>query len=483
MLNIAQEVIKGLILRGGQVALETRKERLSGGQVVEYVSALCDWFVELGMKPGDRVLLLNDGDIYFPVFYLALVQRRAVVVPSTTDGRNQFGAPYLTLRTQPKFVISAEAGGKPFADIIPGCQYSIHPQTVVSDRVSNQLAELNIAAIMFTSGTTGEPKGVLVSHQNLCATLEKNISFQKLSAETVELNTLPLTHSFGLGQLNATLAAAGMGIIAPGLANLGRIFKTAKQKQVTSLPTTPAGLGILIGRYASIFQECFVSLETIMVNSAPLPPDMAQSILDLLPKTRLLVYYGLTEASRSTYADLSASERRYLSSVGKPLGNTTVSILPETSEILIKGDNVSPGYFKSCETELFLHPDGILHTGDKGGLIADGRLVIKGRLSNELNIGGYKVDPLEIEQLAQTLEDIDQACLTAVETSSAVFETVLFLCSETSINLDAARQKITSAVEAYKIPVHILQVDVIPTSLNGKISRIEAHEMAKGLLQ
>ena len=104
-------------------------------------------------------------------------------------------------------------------------------------------------------------------------------------------------------------------------------------------------------------------------------------------------------------------------------------------------------------------------------------------MSNELNIGGYKVDPLEIEQLAQAVDNIDQACLTVVETSSAVFETVLFLCSKTSIDLDKTRQQISAAVEAYKIPVHFLQVDVIPTSLNGKVSRITAHEMAKGLLQ
>ena len=483
MLNIAHEVLNGLSLRGEKVALQAEPTHLTGRQVVEYVSALSDWFVELGMEPGDRVLLLNDGDIYFPLFYLALVQLRVVVVPSTTAVHNQFGAPYLKLRTQPKFIISTEGGGKRPANIIPACKYSIHPQVTGSDCVSVRLAELNIAALMFTSGTTGEPKGVLVSHQNLCTTLEKNIAFQKLSAETVELNTLPLTHSFGLGQLNATLAAGGMGIISPSLASLGKVFKLAKQKKVTSFPTTPAGLGIIMGRYAPIFQECFASLESIMVNSAPLPPDMARSILELLPETRLLVYYGLTEASRSTYADLSGSERSHLSSVGKPLGNTTISIVPETSEILIKGDNVSPGYFNTCQTELILHSDGVLHTGDKGNLIADNRLVIQGRLSDELNIGGYKVDPLEVEKLAQGMKDINQACLTAVETSSAVFETVLFLRSETNIDLDAVRKKISNSVEAYKIPAYILQVDSIPTSLNGKVNRVNVQKMAESIIK
>lgn len=483
MLNIAEEVIKGLNSRGGRVALEAKNERLSGRKVLEYVSALCGWFLELEMKPGDRVLLLNDGDIYFPVFYLALVHLGVVVVPTTTDRNNQFGVAYLTSRTEPKFIISDEVGGASVTDIIPRCQYYVHPQSFSSDSVSHQLAELNIAALMFTSGTTGEPKGVLISHQNLCATLEKNIFFQNLSPETVEMNTLPLTHSFGIGQLNATLAAAGMVIIVPGLTSLGTLFKTAKEKRISSFPTTPAGLGVLTGRYESVFQESFASLETLMVNSAPLAPDMARLILNLLPKTRLLVYYGLTEASRSTYADLSGSERFYLSSVGRPLGNTKLTILPKTSEILIKGDNVSPGYFQTSQTELLLHPDGILYTGDKGNLIADGRLVINGRLSSELNIGGYKVDPMEIEQLAQTLTDINQACLTVVEISGAVFETVLLLSSGSVIDLDAARRRISSKVEAYKIPQHIIQVDVIPTSLNGKISRIKAHEMAIGLVQ
>jgi long-chain acyl-CoA synthetase len=337
--------------------------------------------------------------------------------------------------------------------------------------------------LMFTSGTTGVPKGVLVTHENLIATLQKNIGFQNLGPSTVELNTLPITHSFGLGQLNATLAAGGKTILQPGLANLGRVLKAARHYSATSFPTTPAGLVLLTGRYSEVFQQSFATLDNMLVNSAPLPPALAQTVMDLLPKVNLRVYYGLTEASRSTFADLSGADRGFLISVGRPIGNTEIQIDPETEEIYIQGDNVSPGNFGDCLEDLQLHPNGILKTGDKGRLTDCGRLIIEGRLSDELNIGGYKVDPLEIERLALTNAAVKQACLSAVELSPGVAELVLMLVAATELCCDDLRQQIGSATEPFKVPKHIFKVASLPERMNGKLDRLKATNMANALIK
>ncbi|MEM6405575.1 MAG: class I adenylate-forming enzyme family protein [Pseudomonadota bacterium] len=481
--------MQGLQQRGSLGTLQSPQETFSGHQITNAITTLGERLDACGLLPGDRVLLINDGDIYFPIFYLALTLKKIVVVPCPTGRENRFGFRYLIDRTQPKYAIAATSivdalgNGEPIHDIFPDCPLQFIRLPVEHQNMSAKLAALDVAALMFTSGTTGMPKGVLVTHQNLLTTLEKNIAFQSLSSATIELNALPLTHSFGLGQLNATLAAGGMGILLPGLANLGRVLKTARQAHVTNFPTTPAGLGILTDRYAKQFQQSFDYLQVIMVNSAPLPPRLAEKIMTLLPQIRLLVYYGLTEASRSTFAELSGVDRDYLSSVGKPLGNTVVSIAEDSKEILIRGDNVSPGYFQDCTTPLLLHPASTLKTGDKGEIVAGGRLVVSGRLTDELNIGGYKIDPLEVERLTVAIEGIQQACLTVVASKyHDISELVLLISAPAEVAEQTIRHQLSAALEQYKMPHHILQVTAVPAGLNGKINRVQSQQMARDLL-
>ena len=102
------------------------------------------------------------------------------------------------------------------------------------------------------------------------------------------------------------------------------IFKEASSKDISSLPLTPLGVKILTGRYDKLLEEYFINLKTIMVNSAPLPPEYSNKLFDVFPKIRLLVYYGLTEASRSTFHELSRSNEGSLIAVGKPIGDTKV---------------------------------------------------------------------------------------------------------------------------------------------------------------
>lgn len=472
--DISYYVLKGLKLRGSKLALKSKDEKLSGNKVAKLILNICDLLSANGLSPGDRVILINDGDIFFPIFYHAIVYLRGVVVPCQTKSNLRFGHEYLIGRTRPKFIISRN-----FYSVVD--TISIHKTPYLLNKLSNgnckmsaSLNNFGVASLMFTSGTTGLPKGVLVTHKNLCSTLKKNICFQSLSPDTIEFNTLPLTHSFGLGQLNATLAVGGMAIIFPGLANIGRMFKVASADRVTSLPITPAGLQILTDRYCSVFADKFAGLKTIMVNSAPLPPEISRILLTVFPKTRLLVYYGLTEASRSTFADLTNYDDTLLTSVGKPLGNTTISVQDSNSEIIISGDNVSPGYFFDCDTPIQENIDGKLASGDKGKLDTYGRLFVIGRLFDEINIGGYKIDPLEVERISIEMDGIDQACLTCIDGSSKLSETVLLISSNEKINTTKVREDLKRQLEAFKVPNLIYQVQNIPTFESGKLNRQKA---------
>ena len=480
--DISKPIFEGLKSRAQSAVLKDKSRELTGLEVIDLINYVSNLLSNKGLAAGDRVLLVNDGDVFFPIFYTSIVRPRGVVVPCPTGSNVRFGEQYLSKRAQPKFIIASKDYDNLTGVNINGTPYYLYSLSNKTNKMSLTLNEIGVASLMFTSGTTGEPKGVLVSHENLCSTLQKNIDFQNLSKTTIELNTLPLTHSFGLGQLNATLAAGGLAIVLPGLANVGQFFKMAKSNKVTSLPMTPAGLKILTDRYLGVFSEHFESLETIMVNSAPLPPDISRTLLELLPKTRLLVYYGLTEASRSTFAELNSHDQSLLISVGKPIGDTSIYLSKKNSEIVVSGSNVSPGYFHDCETPIQKHTGGNLPTGDKGKLDDKGRLVVVGRLFDELNIGGYKIDPLEVERLVLELNAVNQACYTKIDGIADIAETVLFIQASETMDVMNVRAFLREKLEGYKLPSHIFQIAEIPIFDSGKINRKEAKILAKEFL-
>jgi long-chain acyl-CoA synthetase len=480
--NIAEIVLRGLMTRGSRVALKAFGKEFTGAEIVAMVEATCLKLKSMGMAPGDRALVINDGDAYFLVFYLAITKMSGVVVPSPVDRDLRFGSTYLVERTNPRVIIAPSAVIEHpllIADEIP---YFIEQRLRTPDVMSETLAGLGTAAIMFTSGTSGVPKAVMVTHENLCATREKNVYFQELSSDTVELNTLPLNHSFGLGQLIATLSVGGMAILQPGLKNLKHVFRAAQEEKVNSFPTTPSGLRILTGRFGSVFQQAFSTLRTIMVNSAPLAPELSREVMLMLPATRLLVYYGLTEASRATFADFSNAESSALHTVGKPLGNTKISLIAPNNEICISGANVSPGYFVDFETPPELHDCGLLLTGDKGKIDEKGRLIILGRLSDEINVGGYKVDPLEVERIATEIKGISGACLTFVDSLDGIRATVLLMQSQEKLDEFTIRKHLQKCLEQYKLPSHLMRVEKMPYHENGKLDRILARSVAQGAL-
>ena len=479
--NVFSLIEAGLLKRGDRAALDYENKTLTGLETLELISELKDFFAIHGLQKGDRVLLVNDGDLYFLLFYHAIISSGGIVVPCPSGENIMVGERFLRNVVKPSFVISQKSVLNDCCYNILNTPFLLEKLNVGDDQYKESLTSLNVASIMYTSGTTGLPKGVLVTHENLVSTILKNIEFQQLSQTTVELNSLPLTHSFGLGQFNATLAAGGYSKIVPGLANIGRFFRAAKQNEVTTLPLTPLGLEILTGRYAQVFKEYFSNLQTVMVNSAPLPPRTSRRVKSLCPNIRLLVYYGLTEASRSTFSELNETDENGLTNVGKPLGDTEIKLDEETCEIVISGSNVSPGYFIKNGQEIVKHIDGALRTGDKGRYDEQGRLVIVGRIFDEINFGGFKIDPLEVERIALGFLGVSAACLVLDDGKERFETTVMLIVGEQEINKNDLIKYLRDRLEHYKVPHKVLQVSKIPMGESGKLNRIDAKALIESL--
>jgi long-chain acyl-CoA synthetase len=204
-----------------------------------------------------------------------------------------------------------------------------------------------------------------------------------------------------------------------------------------------------------------------------LPPEQAARLRDLLPDTDLMVYYGLTEASRSTFISLTSGGPAYYTSVGRAMPGVALR-LADDGEVLISGPTVAQGYWNDPTLTSQTLRDGWLHTGDLGRLDADGFLFVTGRKKDLINVGGYKVRPEEVEHVLLGHEAVQDAGVFGQDQVEAAIVA--------SCRLDPAdlSRLCYSRLEPFKVPARFHQIDAIPRSDTGKIKRAALAEMLKG---
>lgn len=335
------------------------------------------------------------------------------------------------------------------------------------------------ALVMYTSGTTGTPKGVRLSHANLQHTLHSIAQWAHIGEDERELTTLSLTHLFGLAHLHVHWTLGGTVIIEESLRDLTRVLDRMARWHATSFPGTPAGMALLLDRFPDAFRAAAADLRYIIVNSAPMDPAITARLLELLPNVRCYMYYGLTEASRSTFIHYNAHPDR-LATVGRAtpgaevrVGTAERPLINEPGEILVRGPHVTDGYW-GLDPEPFFDR-GWLRTGDLGVLGNDGFLTWVGRVKEQINVDGLKISPAEVENaLRQHPEVADCAVVGAPDplTGQSVVGFVV-LRGEPTARLEADLRRFCKPhLELYKIPRRIRFVSEIPRTDSGKVKRL-----------
>jgi acyl-CoA synthetase (AMP-forming)/AMP-acid ligase II len=232
-----------------------------------------------------------------------------------------------------------------------------------------------------------------------------------------------------------------------------------------------------------------------VINSAPLPPERTAQLRELLPRLDVMVYYGLTEASRTAFISLTRMGAKYYRSVGKPMSHVRVEVRPPagtapaeggTGEIVIRGPAVAAGYWNDPEETRAAFRDGWLHTGDLGRVDADGFLWITGRIKDVINVGGYKVAPADVEQVLLTWPGVSDAGVVGIEGAGRLTgeSVVAALVGGPGFVLDEAAltRHCATRLENYKVPARFLVVPEINRSATGKIQRAELTKVVEAAL-
>ena len=428
------------------------------------------------LQKGDRVILSASGNIEFVYVYFGIHLAGGICVPIDPD-TNQTRFNHIEASTKPICVIgmlrNVACESTSFSEVVDGLENA--------DLVIPELNE--IADVLFTTGTTGVPKGVALSYLNLAAAARNINEFIGNAADDVELLALPVSHSFGLGRMRCALTKGATVVMLGTFANVKKFFNEMKRCNVTMFAMVPASWSFIkkmSGKYISKFAD---QLKFIEIGSSFMPKEEKEFLMEQLPNTRICMHYGSTEASRSAFMEFHSYKNNLLSA-GKASPHTEIKIfspegkpLPigEEGEVCVKGEHVTCSYWNETPerfaADLY---DDYFRTGDCATMDADGNIYLKSRIKEMINVGGKKVAPMEVEDILNTIPGVKESACIGIPDPCVVLGEVVkaFVVADEKLTDEDIMSQLKFQLEVYKLPVEIERINEIPRTSSGKIQRL-----------
>jgi amino acid adenylation domain-containing protein len=431
---------------GAKIALITAHKRLSYSEFNALSDQLADALARNGVARGDRVVVFMDNSWEAAVSIFGILKAGAVFSPINPSTKAEKLAYILrncearALLTQSaltsvvtaaiaeapsvRFSIVAGGGseGLPAAWSFEECIAASCSIPVVSAGI-----DMDLAMLVYTSGSTGQPKGVMMTHRNIEAAATSITSYIGNTSDDIILNVLPLAFDYGLYQLLMAVKVGATLILEKSFTFPHTILEMMRKEHVTGLPLVPT-MAALILQMKDLLPGALPDLRYITNTAAALPPAHIARLRELFPGTRIYSMYGLTECKRCTWLPPEELDRRS-SSVGVAIPNTEAFVVDEcgdqvapgiTGELVIRGPHVMQGYWgDEAATNRALRPgrhpwEKVLYTGDLFRTDNDGFLYFVGRKDDIIKTRGEKVSPKEIEAVLHCCPGVAEAVVVAV---------------------------------------------------------------------
>ena len=345
----------------------------------------------------------------------------------------------------------------------------------------NAIAPERDALILYTSGTTGAPKGVTLTHGNLLANATAVIRYLALDERDSVLSILAFYYAYGASVLHTHLLSGGCVVLAQNLLFPHMLMDTIARERITGFSGVPSTYALLLER-VKLADHDLSSLRYLTQAGGAMSPALTRRLRNALPDALLFVMYGQTEAtSRLTWLPPERLDEK-IGSVGIPVDGVEVCIAGEdgslaeayeSGEVRVRGANVMRGYWNNPEASAAVLRDGWLRTGDMGHLDADGYLYLAGRRSDMIKTGAHRVHPNDIEEAICEIPGVHEVAVVGIEDDILGQVVKAFIVapglpprSENMIKAHC-RERLAS----YKIPRDIEFVSALPRTASGKVRR------------
>ncbi len=357
---------------------------------------------------------------------------------------------------------------------------------------TNLPIESDLCTIIYTSGSTGRPKGIMLTHHNVVAGAQIVSTYLGNSYDDRVLAALPFSFDYGLNQLTTMVRVGGSLVLQRSLLP-GDILRSLHQNRITGLAGVPPFWSLLLQARQSIEREPLTLLRYITNSGGTVPGPHLDALRILLPRTKIYLMYGLTEAFRSTFLP-PAQIHRGSACIGKAIPNTQVWVVDESGrecapeevgELVHRGPTVALGYWGDEErTNSVYRPnpfaprqmrgfDKVVYSGDLVKRDHEGFLYFVGRRDELIKTQGYRVGPIEIEELLCSIPAVREAAVFGVpdETWGSSVTAVVSFKAGVSLTADQLRRACAERAPSYMVPREVVILAELPKTPTGKIDR------------
>ncbi|MBO9712330.1 AMP-binding protein [Sphingomonas sp.] len=334
------------------------------------------------------------------------------------------------------------------------------------------------AQVSFSSGTTGTPKAVQISHRALADVTQRLIEAMAIDATIREYVGVPVTYSFGLARARVTAAVGGEAYLPPRGFDPMEFAAMLDAGEVNALSAVPTLLRVLIQNPDLIGRKTGRKLQWLEIGSQPMSAEDKKAIRRMFPAARIVMHYGLTEASRTTFLDVQEATDAQLETVGRPTGSAEVRI-DGAGRICIRGPHVADGLLKPEGLEPIVDGEGWLVTNDLGEVDAEGFLHFLGRDDHLLNVGGIKVPAELFEARLAALVGADAAHVAVAGIEDALRGQVVMVAHLSSVAVGPLSEHARATGTGFGLAaadVVLIEVDAIPRTDTGKVQRKQLAE-------
>ncbi len=446
--------------------------------------------VALGVEPGDRVAVQADKSIEIIELYLGTLLAGAIHLPLNT-GYTAAEVGYFLTDASPRVFVCDPAKEADLGDVIKAAGVgtvltldkagagtltkAVAEATPLAEAVARGKGDL--AAFLYTSGTTGRSKGAMLSHGNLASNAETLRKLWQFTERDVLIHALPLFHTHGLFvAINVMLTAGGSIILHRGFDPDAILDDFARATSMMGVPTFYTRLLA----HPGLTREVAEGMRLFVSGSAPMLTDTHHQWQDRTGHT-VLERYGMTETCMNTSNPYDGTRKP--GTVGLPLEGVEVRLATPMGELLpageaggieVRGPNVFRGYWNMPEkTAEELRPDGWFITGDIGEIDADGYLTIVGRSKDLIISGGYNIYPKEIETLVDGVDGVVESAAFGVPDADFGESVAVAVVREEGSDLtsEAILEAVSDDLARFKHPRRIFFLDALPRNTMGKVQK------------
>ncbi len=470
-----------------------KKEQLTYSRLAERMKIIAVRLKDMGIKKGDRVLFTALSKPEMVAAYLGIQYLGAIAVFVDKNGTADNSADIYEDAQASIFLTD-----KPMGDYADKCRlYSLKRIYAVDDIDNTDDVELayampdedDIAELLFTTGTTGKPKGVILTYKSVYNIFINTIEGIGMSGDERLLLPLPLNHSFALRVLRAVLYLGATVVLQNGFAFSKELENNLNEFQCTAMAAVAASMEIIYGQMQDKFSEIVGKFRYIEISAGSLTVEQRKRFVKLLPNTIIYNTWGSSESGGALFINVTecVSDPVKVAAVGKPLPNVEVKVIDtegndiksdstHPGRMALKGDMKMAGYWRREElTQETLKGDWLI-TGDMVYLDEDGYVYMLGRADDIINVGGEKVSPVEVENAAGEYEYVKECACIGIPDPAGISGQVpmLFVVAKGSqYSEEDLKAFLAHKLERYKLPAKYLLLSELPRNRMQKVDRKE----------